>query len=433
MQAMHTARSPWGISLFELQERLIGIPDAARISAPMNAAQARKLTSDNIQELKECIQHWVDLEGPLLGDRYAEWARSTVLTAEEAREAYGIVRTLVNERLPETERLMQSIERAGMSAPDGAADWLDVLKWFDAVHTFQQQFGSEIYRLNLASLCEDLAPASGWGALLAGIFSSSYRGAKKQVQAVLLPLHGNLSDRTLLNIAKQAHDDLNRWNALGMNSGIPYIPENLQDALSAATLLVNALEQAEIFFPSRDLLVIPIHELKETFGRLASQQTIAANLPRIRELEHQLECAGFDRVVPMISHEIPVEYSADAIEYSWLATIWDEVSFDDLHVAGFNVTVHERHQREFVQLDRQHLATTPGQDQAAYCRKRNPRNEPLSERNCLGAERGCKEDPPHPRAAIVPRSPARAHRDPALLGYVPSPRGGTGACRSGIV
>lgn len=359
MQAMHTVRSPWGISLFELQERLIGIADPARTSPPMNAAQARKLTSENIQELKECTQHWVDLEGPYLSGRYSEWARSTVSTAEDAREAYGLVRTLANERLPEAERLMQSIERAGMSAPDGAADWLDALEWFDAVNTFQQQFGLKIYRLNLASLCKDLAPASGWSALFAGIFSSSYRDAKKQVHAALLPLHDNLSDRTLLNIAKQACDDLTKWNALGMNSGIPNAPDNLQDALSAVTLLVSALEKAEMFFPSKDLLVIPISELKETFGRLASQQTIAANLPRIRELERQLETAGFERVIPLIACEIPVEYNADAIEHSWLSTMWDEVSFDDMHVAGFNVAVHDRHQREFVQLDKQHLATTP--------------------------------------------------------------------------
>ena len=267
MQAMHTVRLPWGVSLFELQERLIRIPDTARISPPMNTVQARKLASEDIQQIKARVQDWVDLEGPHLGSRYPEWARSTVSTPEDAREAFGLVRTLANGILPEAERLMQSsVERYEMSAPGGAADWLDLLQWLDAVNTFQQQFGSEIYQLDLTTLCRELAPASGWGALFAGIFSSTYREAKTKVQAVLPPAHNNLSDRMLLNIVKQAYDDLVRWNALGMKSGLPSVPENLRNALSATISLVSALEKAEVFFPSRDLLIIPISELKELLG-----------------------------------------------------------------------------------------------------------------------------------------------------------------------
>ncbi len=360
MQTMHAVRQPWGISIFELQERLIGIPEPARVALPMNGAQARQLTTESIQGFKEDIQRWVDLEGPYLSDRYPEWARSNVSTSEDAREAFGLVRMLANERLPEAERLLQSfVEGTGLSQPGDTADWLELLEWLDELHRFQRDLGTDIYQLNLALLCSELAPASNWSSFFAGIFSSSYRDAKKQVKAVLPSELGSLSDSVLLNITKRARDDAIRWKTLGKRTSFPTVPDNLQDALSSVTSLVSALEKAERFFPSRDLLVIPISELRDTFGRLASHQTVAANLPRIRELENQLRVAGFDQVLPMINSQVPAEYSADAIEHSWLSAVWDEISFDDMRVAGFNVTVHNRHQREFVQLDKQHLTATP--------------------------------------------------------------------------
>ena len=163
----------------------------------------------------------------------------------------------------------------------------------------------------------------------------------------------------LFNVVKQARDDVREWKYFGGNENVPIIPEHIQDTLSTATSLVKGLERAEEFFPARDLLIVPIIELSETFGRLASQRTVAANLPGIRQLESRFRSAGFDQVISMIGSQIPPEYGADAIEHSWLSTIWNEVSFEDLHVAGFNVAAHSRRQREFIELDQQHLATTP--------------------------------------------------------------------------
>ena len=173
MQAMHTRRLPWGISLFNLQERLIGIPEPAQVSPGITANQARELTTEAVQQLKDDIRHWIDLEGPYLSDRYPEWMRSNVSTPDDAREAFALARTMANEKLPEAERLMQSlVEETGVSLPRSPADWLALLEWFDELQKFQQRLGSGIYHLDLESICTELAPASGWSAFFAGILSS---------------------------------------------------------------------------------------------------------------------------------------------------------------------------------------------------------------------------------------------------------------------
>ena len=104
---------------------------------------------------------------------------------------------------------------------------------------------------------------------------------------------------------------------------------------------------------------MPHLDIEAWLGRLAEQEQVAATLPRIREPKSLLVSAGFGETIARLGRNMPAEYAAAAIEKSWLQTVRDDVVFGDARVSNFTEAVHDRRQRDFVELDRQHLSLTP--------------------------------------------------------------------------
>lgn len=132
----------------------------------------------------------------------------------------------------------------------------------------------------------------------------------------------------------------------------------MSDVSIALDRLTELLQQAGSIF-SENLIEQPHHQIEELLNRLASQQSVAARLPRLRELEQGFAEAGIDYVTAMVGDAIASERAADAIEHYWLKAVWDDMVFNDAHLAGFIGAAHSRREEEFINLDRRHLEVTP--------------------------------------------------------------------------
>lgn len=519
-QAMHHVRAPWNISVFDLQSRLLGIPESAHVNARLQSQHAAKLNVETMQELLSDVQAWLNLEGPSLAERYPEWMQSTsVSTLDEARATFEFVRTLAHEQFPAVEELLSTtfgqaglstpdtveasaellewfsqveefqracgngvyrmdtvttpfsanypvwlrssistfervwealelvepitdyslpqaerltaalLKEAGLPAPSSVRDWLEVLDWLLEVRAFQQQYGREVYRLDLKAVQDTLVPRSGLNSLLAPLFSPAYRNTKNSMKKAL-PISGGVSDEALREIAAYADNHLQQWKSFGGTSESPKVPSGLDEARSAVESLAEALGAVQLLFPVTNLFGLPVKELyavqsfltvfgeadnqlqrwqalggtgttpviprqvedvrskvarladsltkasrsfpsagfqtgsmreqQEALSRLAGQQNVASNMPRIRELERRFNDAGIDRLLPLFGRQVPEDHGADAVEYAWLSTVWEEISFGDPLVGWFNVTSHNQCRTHFIDLDQKHLATTPG-------------------------------------------------------------------------
>ena len=351
--AMHEIRKPWGISLFDLQTRLLAVPEPARTNIRMQG-QGKTLISAMLPDLKLDIQHWVGIGGHSLRADYLEWANSIVSTEQETREAFALVRDLAGGRLSESQRIVNAaLEEAGLPFPSAVADWRKALKWLSEEQQFQARYGCKAYEIDLASAQAALAPARQYlQRLFASMFSSAYRNARDTARDAL---HGQgMSDLDLLNALSEVRDRLAQYQERG-GQGAPRVPAGLSDALSEMDSLTQLLEEAERIFLLVHLLDEPTSRLLEIMSRLASQEEAAANLPRIRELERKFKEVGVDHILTETGQQFPSEYAGEAVEHSWLNTIWSELSFA---IAGFTTNLHSRHHRSFVELDKRHLAST---------------------------------------------------------------------------
>lgn len=354
-EAMHQRREPWGVSLYEAQEKLMGSPEAVSSVSRMDLSRAREVSRSAVDQLMRVIQEWVDLGGPSLESEYPEWARSNIGSSAEALEALNLVRALSGGLMVEGRaKVLDALDEVGIQQRESVSDWLDMLRWLTQVGQVVSRYGSGIYALDHSALVDALAPATQWWAPLAPLFSSDYRSAIRAVAP-----DGKVSGKEALSSVKTAAAQLRRWRELTVDGDHPRTPHGLEETLERVVALEGQLKRVEAIFGADGLLETPYSELENLLNRLVSQEAVVANLSRIRELRQQLSAAGFDRVVSEVGEAIPLDDAAHALERAWLLAVWDDIVFSEPHLSGFSEALHSRRQRDFIDLDRQHLGNAP--------------------------------------------------------------------------
>lgn len=358
VSAMHAPREPWQVTLFEVQEKLIGAPASVVTGAVLPSAQARRLNRQAVDRLMRNVREWVDLEGPGLDLRYPEWARTGIDAPESAQQAFELVRDSAAKLPVVRHQWFAALDETGLAHPDTVAEWLTLSKWLSEVALLQQRFTPDLYGLNHADLIPALAPAnSRLEPIKALLPFGEYRRARKSVRATLHN-DANISGSDARQAAQDAARQLRKWRELAGSGAYPRAPERLSDALAALAEMNGLLERASSVF-AENFLELPYARLEELLNRLASQRDTAARLPRVRELERGFADAGIDGIIAKADGEISPERAAEAVEHCWLQAVWDDLAFNDAALAGFTGDAHSRREQEFIDLDRQHLDIAP--------------------------------------------------------------------------
>ena len=286
-------------------------------------------------------------------------AACEVNTPEDARDALNLIRNLSSTALPETRRAVVDVmDDAGLNHPQTVGDWHKVFQLLAELKQFLGLYDKEILSLNHQALANALEPAHHWWKPWAVLTSSKYRAARAAIRATRLD-RTKMGGQHALAALDQAVQLMGQWRHLAQPDGEPIVPESLDAALVRINSLMDLLRQAESTFGKQGLLGMPYEEIAQWLDRLANQEEVAATLPRTRELKSNLVNAGFDDVIQRLGDDLPTELAADCILHSWLRAIRNEVVFGDPRIANFTEAVQDRRQRDYIELDRQHLDLTP--------------------------------------------------------------------------
>ena len=221
------------------------------------------------------------------------------------------------------------------------------------------RYTPDVYQLDHAALRGALAPARGslWARTSARFFSGAYRAARETVRATLRQSSG-LSAVDALRVVEEAAEQGEEW-VRRSGTDEPRVPDRLDSARECVTALVSGLDALAKVAGLNGLNDRSHHVLMETLDRMASAQTVVANLPHMRELEARFHATGIASVLERIGDEIPPELAVQAVEYAWLRRVLDDLEFDDQRLSAFDSSAHSRHRDEFAELDQQHLISTP--------------------------------------------------------------------------
>ena len=357
--ALHRRREPWGISAFDVQIQLQEIPEGARTTLRLPREKVNGLSRDGLRELQRDVQHWIDLEGPWLTERYPTWAGARLSSADEVRRLLDLVRSLLEEQLPQCQtEVSASACQLPLNLPGAVAEWSSLTGLLAEIQGDRQSFSAEIYRLERFHLLNVLKPRSGLGRLTAGL-SGTYRSARRAVQEMVLTgveLSGDDAYQAIVRVADQCI----RWQRYCRDSRVlPRAPENAGRVHERVKVMASHLAELSEGVNRPELLNLSFEELRSVLETMASQEAVATRLPQVRAVERRFSEAGIGQILASLGGDVPVELAGQTIAHAWLQGVWSELTLEEPRLAGFVGEAHNRSREDFARLDALHLRRNP--------------------------------------------------------------------------
>ncbi len=380
--AVHEDRKPWGLSVYELQARLLGTGPDARSEQRLRGDVLAALDASAMAQARADLEAFVSLEGLRLSlvpqpgqppitsslspsdGSLSPWAQAfvagSVTSPDAARSALEAASTLAEHTLPSTvSRLNVVLTECRLRPPAALDDWSRVLTLLDGVSATMAVFDERIYADDLTPLVAALAPASRsplarFGARLG---SPGYRRARKHARG--LCKERPLKPRALHGAVAAAASQQEEWRRLSVDGEVPRLPTDLagvQGAYGQLSTELRALE-AWVGWP---LGALDPDAVSAQLTSLLADKTTLYRLPELNRLKEALTARGLSSVVAeMASRNLTVDQSLDCLEYVRLTSILESVSMTDSRVGTFDGEALRRTVHGFRHADTQHIESTP--------------------------------------------------------------------------
>ena len=363
--ALHSRREPWGLSVYEAQSRLIGIPGTFRSSLRLRGPVLEALGAPAYDHARQALREYANLGGLRLSRATSPWATAltagTIPTPAEAQAALDAASAVSGHTWPQTSaRLSHLVAECGLRPAGDVATWSQVLQLLDGVAATLNLFEANIYTLPLSQLTAAMAPGAKRGSRLFGsMFNGSYRSAKKQLRSCALP-GVKVRSVQLLQATTTAAAQAERWGQVSLDGGRPRLPSDLAGAEGAYGQLSNELRALGAWVGSADLDRIATDTLSERLAALASDAETLYKLPQLTQLRDSLWRAGLGPLVEeLTARNLDADGALAALESVWTASVLEHVSINDPAVGTFDGTSASRNVAEFVGADKAHIASGP--------------------------------------------------------------------------
>ena len=357
-ERLHVVRDPWGISLYDLQSRVLGIAEDAALSHRLPKETAARLSLDDLGTVSDLVGEWIELGGPHLPSEHPEWNSAAIATSQDAQKVFEAVCHLAVDIEPAaTAKFRKAVDSVGLAIPGSVTSWRATINLLTHLETFAQSFDLGLLDLPLDETLNALeqgsrGPAARFWALLA---SAEYREAKRVVrEASLEP--GRISGLRALAVVGKAVAITRAWQEMARPGVKPSIPVGLAEAAGSVGQLVSELAALGLYMTTARWLDEEASVVRERLRRLSSERDIVARIPRIRDIESLLADRGMREILESVwDGTMRPELAAKVHEHAWLQTIVDEVSFTDPDFASFAGSRHDSSVSAFRSHDRGHV------------------------------------------------------------------------------
>jgi very-short-patch-repair endonuclease len=362
--ALHAARGPWDISVYDLYSRLSAIPASARSSQRLPVSVLKQVDSRAFRQAREELRSFIDLGGAALSEQASPWAGSfaadTVTTQDAAGAALAAVQTLASHTLPATAaRLQQAIADCGLSAPVAVESWIDTLSLLRGVSESLAVFDPAIFDAPLEELATALAPGSHgvFGRMRARLGNAGYRRARKQ--ALSLWRADKPKSPQLHAAVTAAARQRNTWNHTAVDGAGPHLPSDLAGTEGTFGQFCTELQTLAGWLGADSMGKLSIPGLQTRLRALLDDVPTLYKLPELSRLRTGMRAVGLWPVVEEIARRhLSADQALACLEHVWLSSILDFVSTADRWIGAFDGQYHLRSVAEFKAADRAHIAST---------------------------------------------------------------------------
>ena len=350
--ALHETHEPWGLTPFEVQSALLGIPDEAR--TPVRLPAPERITPDRADRLRDELREFAHLGGFTIRPRGTPWFGATLRTAEDARNAGDLATKLSSHSLPMlAHRSRPAAEEVGLRAPAGYRDAAGQIQLYAGVARTLRVLAASVFE----SSPERLEVANGDGT---GLGFRERHALRRQARSLW---RGGESREALAAALSDAADQLARWRELATDGGLPRLPSGFTEL---AALLAEVDGQLKAL---RGYVRLP-EEPEPLLARLAADQETAWKLPRLYELGTGFDETGLGQLLDELARqEATADLAAAAFDQAWYSSILDMIRVRDPRYAAHRGDALDEIASEFRARDVQHLAANRARVRRAWAQQ----------------------------------------------------------------
>jgi very-short-patch-repair endonuclease len=363
-EALHAPREPWGISVYDIHSRLMGIPATATSALRLPAGALTRLDGQAVRQARADLESFIGLGALAISEATTPWAAAfadnMITTADAAQAALGATRTLASHTLPETTaRLRRVITDCGLSEPRTVQTWMRALGLLDGVAASLATFHPAVFEAPLDEVALALAPASAgaFARLRTRIGDGGYRAARKT--ALSLWQSGKPKPAALHAAVAAAAGQAAAWRQAAVDGGRPHLPADLAGTEGAFGQLCAEIKAVAGWAGVGSLDQLSIPELEARLQALLGDTQTLSKLPELARLRTGLHGAGLRPLIDEIVHRhLTTDQALACADHVWLSSILDIVSVADRRVGAFDGQAHLRTVAQFGAVDRAHVGTT---------------------------------------------------------------------------
>lgn len=364
-RALHEERSPWGVTVFDVQARLLGIAPSMRSDMRLRGEPLKALDRASIGSARAALHEFVGLDGPQLLTRpeSSPWARAlaagTISTGAQAEAAMEAATRLATSTLPSALRVLESAAGSvGVRHAASFGEWRATVTVWRKVSEVIDIADPAVFLLPLAELVTALAPA-GQGAfrrMRAQLMDRAYRAAKRSLRACLRTKHGT---RDLLRIAELANAALTGWNSVARDGSPPATPADLSSLDRRLVQVEDELNHLGTLAARDGLIDLGTAQVLSLVSGLVEDRETLLRLPRLASLKDQLDRWHLTPLVDEIGGRgLGPDEAVTCLEHVWLSSILDTISIEDPRIGAFKGAHHSKLAKDFAAEDTFHISAT---------------------------------------------------------------------------
>lgn len=357
VRALHVKREPTGLSVFDMQGRLLSMTEAVRSTVRWRGSELAGLDVAKAVQIRDLLHEVSGVSGLITGEDPSPWTGATLPDGDTASRAIDAALRVYGlwEEVRKALRTLQGIDSD--LRPRHVGDLYDLASLLSGINGSLTLYRQDVWTMDLDDMVTALEPASRSlvSAAWAGITDGHFRSALDAMRRVRVKRR--VSARQVLAEARSLRDQHSGWQRLPGHSGDPVVireADALREAILAFQLALTDLEHfigMEFWRPD-----LSIDALTERLSLLAGDSITPHRIPRVLAILKALQDLGVGALVAEIRRRRPVaSLWAEMFDFAWLTSSLDDARAKEPVLATFSGKTQDGIIEDFQDLDRKAL------------------------------------------------------------------------------
>jgi very-short-patch-repair endonuclease len=357
--ALHQVHQPWGLTPFEIQSALLGLPKEAHTLVRLAAPEL--ITAGRADRIRDELREFAHLGGFAIRPASTPWYGARLPTTEAARHACDLVARLSSHSIPMlVHHCRRAAEETGLRPPGSYREAAAIILLYASIAQTRATLDAGVYRADP----ERLAVACGEGT---GLKFRERHALRKQARALWRPTAGPAaaepSKEELAAALTEAARQLAEWREVRTSDGLPMLPSAHGELAGLAAEVDGQLSAL------RSYIRLPA-DPEPILEELAADRETAWKLPRLYELGTGFDESGLGALLDELARrQATPDLAAAAFDQAWYTTILDRIRVADPRYAAHRGGALDEIASDFRVRDVQHLSANRARVRRAWAQQ----------------------------------------------------------------